>query len=124
MRSAGPRGPSGVTAIPLPARIQRMTSRNAWAPPLALAGSLGLAVEPRIAGKPSRAMASDTKPPSAESEISARGLCARSSGQHAGERPMRACQKHTITPPPPSHTPSARSRPSQVQRVVASAKRR
>ena len=68
-------------------------------------------------------MASAMKRPSAECEIKARGVCARFSGQQAGERPMRECQKHTTTPPPAlprvAHTASATASFSRVQRMVA-----
>ncbi len=99
-------------------------SRRAWLPPLARPGLSGLRAEPRIAGKPSRAMALATNAPSADSEIRARGVCATFSGQQAGERAMRECQKQTITGPPEAQTVSASSRPRQSQRMVLSASRR
>ncbi len=124
MRCAGPRGPSGVIATPPPCFSQATVSRKAALPPLALAGSLFLAAEPRMAGKPSRSMAAAMKAPSAESEIMARGGCARFSGQHAGESAIRPCQKQTSTAPPPSQTASAAAAFSLRQRMVASVSRR
>ncbi len=99
-------------------------ARSAWAPPFGLSGLSGLPEEPRIAGNPSHVMARAMNSPSADSEISARGVCARSSGQQAGERAMRECQKQAITGPPAAHTASACSRPCHRQRMVRSTTRR
>ena len=71
-----------------------------------------------MAGKPSLATARAMNSPSGDSEIRARGSCARFRSQQAGESEIRPCQKQTITAPPASQTASAAARFCDRQRMV------